>query len=120
MKYPKYPKLFQSSTTHFMTEEGPSKPVSSFKAMLQPYGTALELVWGHQDEDEMDAKGYVSECGFNSYLIVIQNKEDATLVHELEHLVHAMSDTLGIERGKNTEAQAYLMGYLFTEIKKVV
>lgn len=119
-KEPKYPNLFQPSHTYFQDGKGGEYvKTPSFKALLPIYGVALELVWGHNGVLK-NAKGYTQNCGENSYLIVITSKQDGTLVHELEHLVELISKDLQIDRGETSEAQAYLIGYLFEEIKKVV
>lgn len=118
MKQPKYPNLFQPSHTFFKDEDGKLTKVSSFKAMLPIYETALELVWGKHGMKA--TKGYVNHCDHNSYLIVITNSEKDTLVHELYHVVNHIEKELGLESGDANEAQAYLFGYLYKEIVKVI
>lgn len=59
--------------------------------------------------------------GVKSFVIGILRHDLGVLVHECVHMAHCIMDCVQVPIGiKNTEAEAYLVGYLFDEARKYI
>ncbi len=92
---------------------------------LDLYKTRIDLVIGQ----EKQVNRFYGDDGCNGfvhptddeycYLLWIKNKNGSTLVHELYHIVNKIGKKVGLSEDRENEAQAYLIGWLFEEIKKL-
>lgn len=118
---------FKKSTIRLKGDDGKMYNLKGYMMFLDIYHVYIELLFGNTKEVLEWNKKYIDKTthGFvhdydGTYMIWIKNKTNvSTIVHELYHLVNLISHDKGLSNDRCCEQQAYLMGYLFDEIKKV-
>jgi len=99
--------------------------VKAHRLPLDMYNIIVDVVFGQeklmeQFKDVRHCSGYTRDSGDGIYLVWVRDKKSlGTVVHELYHLVNMISKTVGLSEDYNNEQQAYLLGWLFKEVRKL-
>ena len=96
--------------------------VDGYYMYLSLYQIHLEVVIGQKKQmmhfiDKCD--GFVHTDTDNCSLLWVKDTRGSTLIHELYHLVNRITKSRGFHEDEDNEPQAYLMGWLYDEIKKL-
>lgn len=96
--------------------------VDGYVATIDLYHLDLDVVFGQKKQMNRfmpGCDGFVHETNVNYYILWVNKKSSHSLIHEIYHLVNYISKTRGLSEDKCNEQQAYLMGWLYKEIKKL-
>lgn len=100
--------------------------VDGYVIDLDLYKVWVDVVFGQDKQmqrfKKIRAAGYVhmDTDEYNTHLIWIKDKNNLdTMVHEVYHLVNVICKSRGLSEDDTNEQQAYLMGWLFSKIRRL-
>lgn len=104
-------------------KSGYRNKINGYRMSCDLYHCNIDVIIGNRDEmlkynDNCGGFLQTSEDGIN-HLIWLGKKELKTLVHETYHLVNRIAKRCDLSEDWENEQQAYLMGWLFEEIRKL-